>query len=100
MRIQNTMFAGMLVLGGLAAGPAIADCAADIKAVQESAAQASDATKKAEAEKHLTEAQSHLDMGHEDVCQNHVTMARSALEGGASGTPRSDADSAGGTSGY
>jgi len=60
--------------------PALADCAADVKAAETAAAEATDATKKAEAEKHIAEAKSHLAMGHEDVCAKHVAQANAALK--------------------
>ena len=71
--------AGVLALSGFLAGPVYAGCADNIKTAEEAAAKA-DATTKAEAEKHITEAKSHLNMGHEDVCQTHVTQANAALK--------------------
>ena len=70
----------VLALSGVGAAPAFADCAADVKAAEAAAAKATDATKKAEAEKHISEAKSHLAMGHEDVCEQHVAMANAALK--------------------
>ncbi|MEO8225502.1 MAG: hypothetical protein ABI661_11925 [Gammaproteobacteria bacterium] len=73
--------AGVLALAAVLAGPVYADCSANI-ATAEAAAAKADATTKAEAEKHITEAKSHLNMGHEDVCQTHVDMANAALKTG------------------
>ena len=70
----------VLALGGAGIAPAFADCAADVQAAEASAAKATDATKKADAEKHIAEAKSHLAMGHEDVCEQHVAMANAALK--------------------
>jgi hypothetical protein len=77
---KSTALACVLALSGLAAAPAFADCAADVKAASEAAAKATDATKKADAEKHIAEAKSHLAMGHEDVCEQHVAAANAALK--------------------
>jgi hypothetical protein len=77
---RTLVMAGVLALGGMAAAPAFADCAADVQAAEAAAAAATDATKKAEADKHIAEAKSHLAMGHEDVCAQHVAAANAALE--------------------
>ena len=70
----------VLALTGAGIAPALADCAADVKAAEAAAGKATDATKKAAAEKHIAEAKSHLAMGHEDVCEQHVAMANAALK--------------------
>lgn len=70
----------VLALSGVVAAPAFADCAASVKAAEAAAANASDAAKKAEAEKHIAEAKSHLAMGHEEVCEQHVAQANAALK--------------------
>ena len=70
----------VLALSGVVASPALADCAADVQAAEAAAAKTTDATKKADAEKHIAEAKSHLAMGHEDVCEQHVTAANAALK--------------------
>ncbi|MDP2323169.1 MAG: hypothetical protein Q8N51_03970 [Gammaproteobacteria bacterium] len=70
----------VLALSGVVATPAFADCAASVKTAEAAAAAASDAAKKAEAEKHIAEAKSHLAMGHEDVCEQHVAEANAALK--------------------
>ncbi len=77
---NSIAFACAIALSGLVAAPAFADCAADVKAASEAAAKAADATKKAAAEKHIAEAKSHLAMGHEDVCEQHVAQANAALK--------------------
>ncbi|MEZ5566680.1 MAG: hypothetical protein R3F24_14750 [Gammaproteobacteria bacterium] len=70
---------GALALTGVLAGPVYADCAAGIK-VAEAAAAKADAQTKPEAEKHITEAKSHLKMGHEDVCEQHLAQANAILK--------------------
>ena len=70
----------VLALSGVVAVPAFADCAADVKAAEAAAAKATDGMKKADAEKHIAEAKSHLAMGHEAVCEQHVAAANAALK--------------------
>lgn len=83
----TVMLAGVLALAGMLATPAhAAGCADSVKAVEKAVEQSPDAAKKAEAKKHLDEAKSHLDMGHEDVCEQHVAAARAALDGAAGGS--------------
>ena len=77
---KTSAFICVLALSGIFAVPAFADCAADVKAAETAASAATDATKKAEAEKHIAEAKSHLAMGHEDVCEQHVAAANAALK--------------------
>ena len=77
---KSQVLACTIALAGFLATPAFAGCADDIKAAEAAAAQAADAAKKAEAEKHIAEAKSHLAMGHESVCAQHVAMANAALK--------------------
>jgi hypothetical protein len=77
---RTPAFICVLALSGIAAAPALADCAADVKAAEVAAAEATDASKKAEADKHIAEAKSHLAMGHEEVCAQHVAEANAALK--------------------
>jgi len=77
---RTLAFACTVALSSVFAGPAFADCAADVKAAEAAASEATDAAKKAEAEKHIAEAKSHLAMGHEDVCEQHVAAANAALK--------------------
>lgn len=76
----TTALACVLALSGFVAAPVFADCAADVAAAEAAAAKTTDATKKATAEKHIAEAKSHLAMGHEDVCEQHVAAANAALK--------------------
>jgi hypothetical protein len=77
---KTTAFACLLVVSGIAATPVFASCADDIKAAEAAAAKATDAAKKASAQKHIAEAKDHLAMGHEDVCEQHVAAANAALK--------------------
>ncbi len=77
---KTLAFICVLALSGIVAVPAFADCAADVKAAEAAAGETTDAMKKAEAEKHIAEAKSHLAMGHEDVCAQHVAAANAALK--------------------
>jgi len=79
MRTSATL-ACLIAAASLAAAPVYAGCADDVKAAEAAAAKATDAAKKADAEKHIAEAKSHLDMGHEDVCKQHVDAANAALK--------------------
>jgi hypothetical protein len=77
---KTTALLYLLALSSFVATPVFASCTEDIKAAEAAVAKATDAAKKADAEKHITEAKSHLAMGHEDVCEQHVTAANAALK--------------------
>ena len=77
---KTMLFACALALSGLIAAPAFADCKADITTAEAVAAKVTDAAQKADADKHIAEAKSHLAMGHEDVCEQHVSAANAALK--------------------
>jgi hypothetical protein len=79
--MRNTKrFACLIALCGFLSAPVFANCADDVKAAEGAAAKATDAAKKADAQKHIAEAKSHLAMGHEDVCEQHVAAANAALK--------------------
>ena len=77
---KKTVLACTIALAGFLSTPVFAACADDIKAAEAAAAKATDAAKKADAEKHIAEAKSHLAMGHESVCEQHVAAANAALK--------------------
>lgn len=77
---QSLAFVCALALSGAFATSAFADCAASVQAAEAAAAATTDAAKKADAEKHIVEAKSHLAMGHEDICEQHVAQANAALK--------------------
>ena len=77
---KTTVLACVLALSGLVALPAFADCQADLTTAEAAAAKTTDATQKADAEKHLTMAKSELAKSNEMACSQHVAAANAALK--------------------
>ena len=75
-----TVFACTLALSSVVALPAFADCQADLTAAEAAAAKVTDASQKADAEKHLTMARSELAKSNEMACSQHVAAANAALK--------------------
>ena len=77
---NTTVLACVLALSGIVAAPAFADCQADLKAAEDATAKVTDATQKAEAEKHLSTAKTELAASNEKACSEHVAMANAAIK--------------------
>lgn len=76
---QTTVLACVLALSGVVAAPAFAGCDADLQAAEQAITKITDATQKAEAEKHLTMAKSELAAKNEKACAEHVAAANAAI---------------------
>lgn len=77
---KTLVFACALALGGIAAGPALADCQSEITAAEAAAAKTTDAKAKAEAEKHIAMAKEELSKDNEKACTEHMASANKALK--------------------
>ena len=77
---KTMVLACALALSGIVAAPAFADCKADLKAAQDTAAKITDAKQKAEVDKHLTEASKELAAMNEKGCAEHVAAANAAAK--------------------
>ena len=79
MMRRTVVLACALVLSGVVAAPAFADCATDLKAAQDAAAKITNASQKAEAEKHIAQAKTELTAANEKACEEHVAAVNAAL---------------------
>ena len=69
-----------VMLFGSSAAPALADCAADIKAVEQQAAEAAQKPGLRVVEKFLREAKEALAEGKKKLCEKKVTLAKKRLD--------------------